>query len=339
MPASQSSIAVTLTPATALRLVPEPPTYPPFELPEIPELRRVARRIDSDDEAELRWFLRDPQIACIAASSGAFGNQLEQAASFGFGALPCKRCGGKHRTRRRGGKDILVDWQDGTGMAPKDRFGKRITYSVALAEFRRKMQKKHSIVLMSKPAPKAESGIDADGAWEMIAAKFRGEGKRLMTDAEFRSCFSELPAELCQPCRMCSGIGVIPRRSAAHVEVTVFPTGSSKQLGGREGDSAEDFEEKIEAGGTMTDGSARVNLRELERFWSVRRILADVAELSPIARVALEEYYLIESGQRALESMAEDLWGLNGSDRMRAASALRDFSCGCYQLAAFGAST
>src|SRR3954463_10441381 len=64
-----------------------------FSLPEIPALRRVARRIDSEDEAELRWYLRDPQIASIAASSGAFGNQLDQAASFGFGALPCKRCG------------------------------------------------------------------------------------------------------------------------------------------------------------------------------------------------------------------------------------------------------
>jgi hypothetical protein len=35
----------------------------------IPELRRVPRRIDSEDESELRWFLRDPQIASIAEAA------------------------------------------------------------------------------------------------------------------------------------------------------------------------------------------------------------------------------------------------------------------------------
>jgi hypothetical protein len=310
-----------------------------FVLPDIPELHRVPQRIADEDERELRWFLSDPRIASIAASTGAFGNQLEQAASFGFGALPCKRCGGKHRSRKRSGKAAVVEWQDGTGMAPKDRFGKRVTYSVALAGYRRKMQKERNIVLMSKPEPKAGSGIDADAAWQMIAEKFRGEGKQLMTETEFRALFDQLPDELCQPCRECSGIGVVPRRSAAHAEVTVFPTGSSKQLGGREGDSVEDFEEKLNAGEMVEDGSARVSLQELDRFWSVRSILVGIGNLSPIARVAIEEYYSVESGQRALEELAGEFWGLSGAARMRAASALRDHSCGCYQLAAFGAST
>ena len=63
-----------------------------FSLPEIPRLHHAARRIDSEGEAELRWYMSAPHVASIAASSGAFGNQLEIASAFGFGSLPCRRC-------------------------------------------------------------------------------------------------------------------------------------------------------------------------------------------------------------------------------------------------------
>jgi hypothetical protein len=340
MPQRETSTAATLDPeleATPLRVVRAPA---PFDLPDIPELKRVPRRIDAVDEGELRWFLGHPLVASIATSSGAFGVQLEQAESFGFGSLPCLRCGGKLRTRKRNGASKIVEWCEGTGMAPRDRFGKRVTYSVALAAYRVQMQREHGIVLMSRPAPKPESGLDADAVWATIEKRFADEGKTLMTDADFRQAFEKLPDDLTQPCRICDGIGIVPRRAASHVEVTAYPTGSSKQIGGKENDDAERLTRKYVTGRRMIeDGSARIDRRELDRYIGIRAILEDMARLSEIARVAVEEYYVEGGGQRALDRIAGELMGLSGAAMVRKGSELRDFSCGVYQLAAYGAGT
>jgi len=333
MPNVHSSIAATLAPTTPLRLVPSAPTLPAFELPDIPHLHHAARRIDSEGEGELRWFFSGPPIANISGSSGAFGNQLEIASAFGFGSLPCRRCGGRFRSRRRGGKDTIVDWRDGTGMAPRDHFGKRVTYAAALAEFRKRMQKEHQIVLTSKP--QAREGIDPDRTWEAMVWAFKAQGKTLMTDQAFRLAYDRVPDEYCKPCLPCQGIGVVPRRAAAHVEVTAYPTGSSKHGQGKADDGSKP-ERQIQKG-VLRDGAAVVNLRELERYREMRAILADVAAMSSIAVEGLEEYYCRESGQKALERLVGERFGLTGPARMRAASQLRDFSCQVYNLAAHGA--
>lgn len=332
----QTSTAATVASARTLELVKSERVPPAFALPDIPELQRVPRRIDAEDEGELRWYLRGPAVASIAHSSGAFGNQLEIASAFGFGSLPCRRCGGKFRARKRGAKETIVDWRDGTGLAPKDHFGKRVTYAAALADYRKRMQREHRIVLSSKPTPKPETGLDAEQLWQGSVAAFKAQGKRLMTDAAFRSLFDRLPESLCQPCRPCQGIGVVPRRAAAHVEVTAYPTGSSKHGSGKPDESMGSVKTK-NGRSWLTDGPVTVSFTEIERYREMHTALADVAKLSPIALYSLEEYYRDENGQRALEAFVEERFGLTGAARMRAASALRDHQCACFNLASYGA--
>jgi len=309
--------------------------FEPFALPDIPQLRHAPRRIDAEDEAELRWFMRGPIVASVARSSGAFGNQLEVASAFGYGSIPCIRCGGRFRKRKRGGKENVVDWRDGTGLAPKDHFGKRVTYATALADYRKRMQKEHGIVLMSKPAPR--DGIDPESAWNAIREAFDAQGKHLMTDAAFRSLFDHLPEQLCQPCRVCQGIGVVPRRAAAHVEVTAYPTGSSKHGGTEERADLWALSERMSKGGVVKDGSARIGMHELERYRAMHTLLADVAGMSMLALLSLEEYYADDNGQRSIEVFVEERFGLKGAARMRAASELRDHQCQVFNLAAYGA--
>jgi len=326
-----ASVAERVSTAKTLELVPHA-----FSLPDIPQLRHVGKRIGDEDEAEIRWYVRDPAVAAISSSSGAFGNQLEIASEFGFGSLPCRRCGGRYRTRKRGGKDTIVDWRDGTGMAPKDHFGHRVSYSAALADHRKRMQQKHRIVLMSKPTPRPGSGVDPENAWAAIGKAFAAQGKRLMTDAAFRALFDRLPDELCQPCRGCQGIGVVPRRAAAHVEVTAYPTGSSKHGVGKSDDAMGSLKSKN--GRTwLTEGPVTVSFTELDRYQDVHTIFADIAGMSALALESLEEYYIGDNGQAALERMVSDRFGLKGAARVRAASELRDFQCGCWNVAAYGA--
>jgi len=362
MPNSHTSIAATLAPARTLELVRAERVPPVFALPDIPELHRSSRRIDSDDESEIRYFLRNWRVSDIAASSGSFGNQLEQAEAFGFGALPCRRCGGKWRARRLP-KDrqcpdcrtslpagtyacpgcrraFISSWQDGTGQAPRNRFGKRISYATALAEYRCKMQRELGIVLSSKPVPKPELGVDAEQIWRASVEAFAAQGKRLMTDADLRELFPRLPENECEQCKECGGIGVTPRRAPTHGEITAWPTGSSKQLGGAESDDAAAMTRKLSEGRTaVSDGKACVHLAELERYLGMQTLLADVGRTAMIARVAIEEYYIGDNGMAALEVVC----GIVGfgdkpsAARTRAANELRDFSCQVFNLCAYGA--
>jgi hypothetical protein len=328
-------------------------------LPDLPQLRHCSARLEAADEAELRWRFANPLIASIRHSSGDFGRQLEHAASFGYGALPCRRCGGKWRSKRmpkgaqcqecrqslptgttecpRCHAMFGTGWQDGTGQAPKAKLGKkgkRMSYATLLAIYRTTMQREHGIVLMSKPMPKPESGIDAESAWKVIADKFAADGKRLMTDGEFRELFPRLPDEECEPCKDCDGIGVVPRRSSNHGEVTAFPTGNSKQVGGREAQGVDALNKQLERGWFVKDGDATVGLFELERWVTVETVLRDVAGVAMIAREALEEYYTHREGARALLQFCPP--GADG-DRARAADELRDFMSRCWNLCAYGA--
>lgn len=218
-------------------------------------------------------------------------------------------------------------------MAPRDHFGKRVTYAMALADFRKRMQKEHKIVLTSKPQPR--EGIDPERAWSAMCAAFKAQDKVLMTDQAFRAAYDRVPDEYCRPCVPCQGIGVVPRRAAAHVEVTAYPTGSSKH-GHAKADDGSKPERQIKKG-KLRDGAVEVDLRELDRYREMHTLLADVVGMSPIALEALEEYYCRENGQKALERLVEQRFGLAGAARMRAASQLRDFSCQCFNMCAYGA--
>jgi hypothetical protein len=207
---------------------------------------------------------------------------------------------------------------------------------MALAEYRNKMQREHAIVLMSRPVPRADSGIDPAAAWRAYVEAFRAQGKRLMTDAEFRELFPRVPEEECEPCRECGGIGVVPRRNATHGEVTAYPTGNSKQLGGRESDDAAAMTRKLASGAlAIVDGKAAIHFGELERYKSTERIMVDVARVAMIARIALEEYYVSENGMTRLVELCDE--GQTAAARNRQANALYDFACGCFNLCAYGA--
>lgn len=244
-----------------------------FTIPHIPELESVARRIDADDERELRRYLQQPALAVLTGSSG-FGGQLDRAAAYGYGALPCRRCGGSWRRRIRS-KDgeRVVGWKDGSGWAPKRRFGKRETYATALARYRKEQARLHRIVIGTYPTPSEESGIDAAQLWESLRETYDARGEHLMTETDFRQLYDRLPDEVCVRCEACDGMGVVPRRAPAHVEVTCWPKGSSVGQGSPNGDH-------------MVHLST-----DLHDHLMVEVLLQKVAQVSPIARAALEGYY------------------------------------------------
>jgi hypothetical protein len=329
-------------------------------LPKVPGLDQVAWRISAEDEGEIRWRLSEPLLASIT-SSGGVGAMLEIAESFGYGALPCRKCGGRWRRRRRleDGTEVVEGWKDGTGRRPKKHFGVRETYATALARYRTEMKREHRIVIVSKHPedPVVRAAVEE---------AFKKRGERVMTEAELRELFPTLPDtnDWTEPCKECKGLGVVPRRGATHAEVTVWPTGSSKRTGAREAVGADELVERAERGSArwLNDGYGVVSLGSLERYLAVEIVLRDVATLSPLARVGIEEYYApprrerwepgkfdpiqVPTGHRAL-------WPLTPAGRepkcssaaaekerqarrAREADALYDHMCACWNLAAYG---
>lgn len=323
----------------------------PFVLPDVPGIYGAPVRLDDAEEALLRWYFGDPAVASVARSSGSFGAQLEIASAYGYGSVPCRRCGGRWRMRRKNGRDVLVDWRDGTGLCPRDHFGKRVTYASALAAYRQKMQREHAIVLSSVPTPKPDSGVTGEQLWDSMVEAFARQGKALMTDAAFRALFDRLPEELCRPCQACGGIGVVPRRAAAHVEVTAYPTGSSKHGTTARRKDPEAAIADMNERGVVADGFGLVAMGELARYREMHEVMADVARLSPLAAVSLEEFYSApgtrwdrlgstrQGGQRALEALVTELYDVDGPVAARAASKLRDHQCAVYHVAAYGAAS
>lgn len=304
-----------------------------FAIPDIPELSTVARRLDEEDETELRLFLSDPLVATISGSNG-FGGQLERAAAIGYGPVPCRRCGGAWRRKlTQNGTERFVDWRDGTGYAPRDRFGKRVSYTTALARYRLDQQRLHGIVVTSYPTPSSESGVDAESAWATLVEAYAAQGKRLMTDEQLRELFPSVPEELCLRCSDCAGLGVVPRRAPKrHAEITVFPKGSSVQPGESDGDS-------------RVHGSAH-------QFLAVAIVLHDVAALSLLARAALEGYYRPRDARAGRQNAWQALYELTPaghepeasradekswqSRRAAQAAELYDHAARCWNFAAYG---
>src|SRR5688500_1699408 len=185
----------------------------PFDLPPILGLELLPRRLDADDEADLRWRFSSPEIA-TASGASSMGPSLERAESYGYGALPCRRCGGRWRRRvRRDGEVTIVGWRDGTGREPRKRFGKRETYAGALARYRVEQQRKHRIVVISRHA-------DDPTLREATIKAFWDRGEQVVTPEELREMFPTLPESETRPCQSCGMIGVVPRRSATAGEVT-----------------------------------------------------------------------------------------------------------------------
>jgi len=370
MPQSQQCAAEQVSTARATESIEVDAT---FNIPDLPELRWAPRRIAEEDEAELRWRFGEANLTVLYGGGSGFGMQLERAASLGFGPLPCRRCGGRWRTRRRsGGQEQIVDWQDGTGLAPLDHFGKRVTYAAALANYRQEVKVELRIVTITR-WPHSDSSGDARAA---IVDAFAARGENVMTESEFREAYPVLPEERCRECPACKGVGVVPRRAASHAEVTAWPTGSSKQLGGQERDDAATLERKVGKAigatrwkdGFMRDGNSGVHFGELQRYVEIERVLADVAGIAPLARAALELYYT--PSVNPLQAFVETFFGLSKAPRRktgwraiaditpaaqtpeskrpvegqqratqaRQAAELYDFACKCYNVAAYGVS-
>ncbi len=344
-----------------------------FAIPDLPSLRFAPRRIDEEDEAELRWRFGEANLTVLYGGGSGFGMQLERAAALGYGPLPCRRCGGRWRARRRrkDGLEEIVDWRDGTGLAPRDHFGKRVTYAAALATYRAEMKAELRIVTITTWPHSDASGT----ARAALVDAFARRGELVMTEAELRESYPTLPEDRCRVCPACAGMGVVPRRAASHAEVTVWPTGSSKQLGGQERDDVDTLERKASKAlsatkwkdGFMRDGNSGVHFGELQRYVEIERTLADVAHLSPLARAALELYYTPSADP--LQAFAETFFGLKTATRRKTgwkaiaeftpaartpegkqpvkglqsanqahqAAELYDFACKCFNLAAYGA--
>jgi hypothetical protein len=345
-----------------------------FSIPDVPELHMAPRRIDEEDEIEIRWRFGEANLTVLYGGGSGFGMQLERAAALGFGPLPCRRCGGRWRARRRrkDGVEEIVDWRDGTGLAPRDHFGKRVTYAAALAAYRDEMKAELHIVTISGWPPSDASGSERAA----ITDAFARRGELVMTESELRESYATLPEDRCRTCPACAGIGVVPRRAASHAEITARPTGSSKQLGGQERDDVDTLERKASKAlsatrwkdGFMRDGNSGVHFGELQRYVEIERILADVARISPLARAALELYYtpsvdplslFVEvffgskpaprrkTGWKALSDFTpasrtkkdkQPVSGLHEASVARQAAELYDFACKCFNVAAYGVS-
>lgn len=345
-----------------------------FSIPNLPELRWAPRRIDEEDEIEIRWRFGEANLTVLYGGGSGFGMQLERAAALGYGPLPCRRCGGRWRSRLRGkaGTEEILDWRDGTGRAPLDHFGKRVTYATALAAYRAEIKAKLRIQTITT-WPHSDSSGDARAA---IIDAFARRGELVMTESELREAYQILPEDRCRICPACDGIGVVPRRAASHAEVTAWPTGSSKQLGGQERDDADTLERKVGKAigatkwkdGIMRDGNSGVHFGELQRYVEIERTLADVARLSPLARAALEQYYtpsvdplrlFIETffglepkarrktGWKAIATLTpaarapdsrQPVKGLQDAAIARQSAELYDFACKCFNVAAYGVS-
>jgi hypothetical protein len=270
-------------------------------LPSIPELEKLPARIDEEDERDIRWCFENPSIATITQSSGAFGGQLERAECFGYGALPCRRCGGRWKrivTRwdpvLERDVEVVIGWRDGTGRRPRKRFGKRPTYAEALAAYRVEQREKLKIVIGTYPSPSEESGVDAEALWDATVASFWARGEALMTERDFREAFPTLPDELTEPCgEPCNGLGVVPRRNPTGFRregVTAWPKGSSVRIGGHENLDAAGLVNEL-AEGDVHDGRAVVRVDALARWLAVSSVLRDVEAISPIAREGIERKY------------------------------------------------
>lgn len=226
-------------------------------------------RIHAEHERELRWRLSDPPIAGIA-TSGGFGSQLELAESYGYGSVPCRRCGGRWRVRRRtsDGAEVFSEWRDGTGWFPsKKHFPGKLSYARALSHYRHRMVRENNLILV---------GESRNQAYEALAAEivFHNKGQRLITQQQLEVAYPDLPSELCIPCTGCQGLGIAPRRSHKATEITARPTGSSVGKAGRSPDSM------------MLYSSTA-----LLRFTRIEGVLAKVASLYQLHRVGLDCYY------------------------------------------------
>lgn len=230
-------------------------------------------RLDAALERDLRWFLGDPPIAGLVADSGGFGGQLERAAAYGYGALPCRRCGGSWRQARRSsdGELVITEWRDGTGWLPSTRFfppGVAQSYRRALAAFRERQVKELRLIVVGDGGNPAVNE-EARALFAEIAP-----GQRMVTRAELAAMFPSVPSELCKPCEACQGLGVVPRRTHKKLEVTARPTGSSVGKAGRHPDSM-----------------ATVAWDDFMRYRGVERVLEHVATTSPLHRIVLATYY------------------------------------------------
>ncbi len=231
------------------------------EPPEALDFKPTGDALSPEDAAELAWYLKGPRFSDADTESG-FGAQLERAEALGFGPIPCRRCGGKWKSKhRKDGVEVEADWKDGRGWEPNPRFfpGKT-TYAEALAILRRRVIKEQGLVVVERPTPE----LYADAVAQALAK----EGKREITRIAFNELTNEVPIELCVPCEKCKGIGVVPRRSHTKHEVEAYPTGSSKPLG-------------------VHEMAVTISFASVVRYGRVERRLFNVANSSPFARMVL----------------------------------------------------
>jgi hypothetical protein len=249
------------------------------DIKSLPALPEAPDQISVEDEADLKWRFGDPSVVNIY-NGGNFGHLLEKAAAFGYGAVPCRWCGGRWGTRIDGDGNVeVVRWRDGTGRSPKQRrWGRKVSYSLAISEYRVQMKREHKIVIVSKHP-------DDPTVRQAVVEAFAKRGELVLTETELRDMFPTLPDDSTETCVKCNGIGVVPRASGKGATVTARPTGSSRRTGSRE---ALSLAQLLDASHTrIHDGYVSIDLESLERLLHIDSRLRAVCFLSEIARLAL----------------------------------------------------
>ena len=164
-------------------------------------LELVPSRLVAKDAQDLRWFLDNPPIAQVSASS--FGASLARAGLYGYGSMPCLRCGGD---RKRG--------RPGTGFSP--RSGK--PYRKELERYRRAYLAALGFRLVQDTA-KARRTQEL-----MQVLDVAGEVRQVVTREQVQDLVPELPLELCLPCNPCGSRGIVPKLTHTRRPITARPT-------------------------------------------------------------------------------------------------------------------
>lgn len=233
------------------------------------------QRLPADASADLRWFCGRPPLAALPAT-GSVGGQLERAAALGLGPVPCRKCGGYWRADDNG---EIIEWRDASGYFPSTRhFPGKPTYAQALATYRRQVIRDQKLTVVG------DNGNAA--ALELVREEAAKHGLTVVTEEQFRTMTPHIPEELCDECKRCNGLRVVPRRPHARGEITAYPTGNSKPLG-----SGVRFKQETEA---LADGevtTSGIYWDGLARWNRIDENLCRVGNRSEVARVALERYY------------------------------------------------
>jgi hypothetical protein len=207
-------------------------------------------RIPTADATDLRWYFRNPSLVVVPESG--FSGQLERAAAFSFGVMPCLKCGGSRAEPER----------DGSGWQPTGKLAK-LGYLAALKQCRAEAAKKAGLLVVSARTAEVMT----------LFTGFEGAEKvKTISEPMLAELVPYVPDHLCIKCKRCLGTGVVERRTGKSKSITARPTGGS-----------------MEGGGDAPEVS--IDTEGVVRYGKVSRVLELVARRRLWDRLAIQVYF------------------------------------------------